>query len=198
VDSSPPTPTPLLSTTYASLGRRLAAHVFDVLIAFSVLLLTGIFMRVLRGIGLWMPSEQAPEQTWQVLGVAAKCSIVLSFVLSMGPIYFVLWEASAWQATFGKRLLNIYVTSADRTRISLPRAVGRWCARWVCGWFGGDFISAITIVSTGNKQALHDFLADTLVLSGRPLPGGCLEPWRIAAGFGIPFVWLLGTFLATL
>jgi uncharacterized RDD family membrane protein YckC len=198
VDSSPPAPTPLLSPPYASLGRRLAAHLFDILIAFSVLILTGIVMRILRAVGLWMPSGQAPEQTWQALGPAAKCSIVLSFVLSMGPIYFVLWEASPWQATFGKRLLNIYVTSANRTRISLPRAVGRWCARWVCGWFGGDLISAITIASTGNKKAIHDFLADTLVLSGRPVLGGSLEPWRIASSFGIPFVWLLGTFLATL
>lgn len=198
MDSSAPAPTLLLSPAYASLGRRLAAHLFDVLIAFSVLLLTGIVMRIFRASGLWMPSGQAPDQTWQALGAGAKCSILIAFVLSMGPIYFALWEASAWQATFGKRLLNIYVTGADRKRISLRRSLGRWSARWVCSCFGGGLMSAITIASTENKKAIHDFLADTLVLRGRPAPGGSPEPWRVVAGFGVPFIWLLGTFLATL
>jgi RDD family len=59
-----------------------------------------------------------------------------------------LWEASSWQATLGKRLLNIYVTDDNRQRISLGRSVGRWLARWICSWFGGNLISVITIAST--------------------------------------------------
>ena len=198
MDSSQPALVPLPSPAYASLGRRMAAHLLDILIAFSVVLLTGITMRVFRAIGLWMPALQAPEQTWRALGVAAKSSILVGFVLSTGPIYFMLWESSAWQATFGKRLLDIYVADDDRNRISLARSVGRWLAKWFCSWFGGNFLSIITIATTGNRKAIHDFLGKTLVLRGRPVPGGSLEPWRIAAAFGIPFVWLMGTFLATM
>ena len=184
---------------YASLGRRIAAHLLDVLVAFSVLLLVAIVMRGLRAFGLWMPDPgRTPEQAWQALGVVAKIFILVAFVLSMGPIYFMLWEASSWQATLGKRLLNIYVTDDNRQRISLGRSVGRWLARWICSWFGGNLISVITIASTGNGKAIHDFLGQTLVLRGRPVPDGALEPWRVAAAFVFPSLWLMGTFLATL
>ncbi len=133
-----------------------------------------------------------------MLGVVAKLCIIFGFVLSMGPIYFILCEASAWQATFGKRLLKIYVTDDGRKRISIMRSLGRWLTRWFCGWFGGNFLSLITIAVTGNRKAIHDFLGGTLVLQGRPPDEGPLEPWRIAAAFGFPFVWLMGTFMATM
>jgi uncharacterized RDD family membrane protein YckC len=198
VVSSQPVPNAVPSL-YASLGRRVAAHLLDVLVAFSVLFLAAIVMRGLRVFGLWMPDPgRAPEQTWQALGLVAKIFVLVAFVLSMGPVYFMLWEASPWQATMGKRLLNIYVTDDNRQRISLGRSVGRWLARWICGWFGGNLISMITIASTGNRKAIHDFLGKTLVLRGRPLPGGALEPWRITGAFVFPALWLIGTFLTTM
>ena len=186
-----------LPSPYASLGRRVAAHLLDVLVAFSVLLLVAIVMRGLRAFGFWTPDPgRTPEQAWQALGIVAKMFVLVAFVLSMGPIYFMLWEASPWQATLGKRLLDIYVTDDNRQRISLGRSAGRWLARWICGWFGGTVISVITIASTGDRKAIHDFLGRTVVLRGRP--PGSLEPWRIAAAFVFPSVWLMGTFLATL
>ena len=170
----------------------------DILIALSVVLVTAIVMRILRAIGFWTPAVQDPEQAWRALGVVAKLCIIFASVLSMGPIYFVVCEASAWQATFGKRLLKIYVTDDGRKRITLMRSLGRWLSRWFCGWFGGNFLSLITITVTGNRKAIHDFLGGTLVLRGQPPDEDSLEPWRIAAAFGLPFVWLMGTFMATL
>ena len=184
--------------TYATLGRRFAAHLVDILIALSVVLLTVMVLRILRAIGFWTPAVQDPEQTWRTLGVVAKLCIIFAFVLSMGPIYFILCEASTWQATFGKRLLRIYVTDDSRKRISIMRSLGLWLSRWFCGWFGGNFLSLITIAVTGNRKAIHDFLGGTLVLQGQPPDQAPLEPWRIAAAFGFPFVWLMGTFMATM
>jgi len=124
--------------------------------------------------------------------------VVFAYVLSLGPIYFVLFEASPRQATFGKQLMNIYVTSNDRRRISISRAVGRWVAKFLLGWFVIGLVSVITIASLKERQGLHDLAAQTLVLRGRPVPEGALEVWRIAVALGFPFVWMLGTFLATL
>ena len=200
MESSQPAPIPLPRPPYAGLGRRIVAHLLDILIAFSVVLLVGVLLRIFRAVGLWMPGGQEipPEQTWRALGIAAKLFVVLVFVFSMGPIYFILWEASAWQATFGKRLLNIYVTDDRGNRINIARSASRWLVKWVCSGFGGNVISIITIASTGNRKAIHDLVGGTTVVGGRPVPGGSLEPWRIAAGFGIPLVWILGTCLATL
>jgi hypothetical protein len=55
---------------------------------------------------------------------------------------------------------------------------------------------SLRVAVTLKKQALHDFTARTLVVDGRPVPGGSLELWRIVAAFGIPFLWFLVTFVA--
>jgi len=184
--------------SYASFGRRLGAYALDLLIALAVLFCVAIEMKILRAIGAWTPSGMPPEQIWKALGPGPKLMILFAWVLSTGPVYLILFEASPWGATFGKRLLNIYVTRQDRQRIQIGRASGRWLAKWGLGWLGGSFISVITIVATKQRRALHDLAAETLVLRGRPVPPGALEPWRIAAAFGLPFIWITGTFLVTL
>jgi uncharacterized RDD family membrane protein YckC len=40
-------------------------------------------------------------------------------------LYFALLEASSWQATWGKRKLNLRVVCTDRARLSVGRAVER-------------------------------------------------------------------------
>ena len=81
-------------------------------------------------------------------------------------LYFALFESGNWQATFGKRIMGIYVVDLNGDRISF----GRGSARYF-----GKIISAITLFVgyimagfTENKQSLHDKLADTLVLFGKP------------------------------
>jgi len=197
--SSQPVPTALPQPSFAGLGRRLAAYFLDVLIAASVILIAGFSMRGLRAVGLWMPAVQelSPSEIWRGFGVGAKLSVVFGFVLSMGPIYLALFESSPWQASFGKRLLDIYVSDNEGNRISVARAFGRWLAKFFFNWFLLWAVSMGTIVGTSQKKALHDFVAGTIVVRGRPAAGGSLEPWRIMAAFGIPYVWLLGMYLTT-
>jgi hypothetical protein len=42
---------------------------------------------------------------WHGLKVGAKAAVIIGFIVSVGPIYLALLKASAWQASFGKRLL---------------------------------------------------------------------------------------------
>jgi uncharacterized RDD family membrane protein YckC len=87
-----------------------------------------------------------------------------SFILPW--LYFALFESGTWQATPGKRIMGIYVTNLNAERISFGRASARYF---------GKVISSITFLVgyvmagfTENKQSLHDKLADTLVLFGKP------------------------------
>ncbi len=117
---------------FAGLGRRLAAHLFDMTISASVFLVVDLTMRGLRAIGLWRPAtKRAVEDhdliaAWHALGAFSKLALVLGFILSMGVIYSALFESSAWQATFGKRLLDMHVTDDEGRRIGVRRALGRW------------------------------------------------------------------------
>ena len=186
--------------TYASLSRRIAAYALDFLILFSLLILVAITMRLFLAIGIWTPIRigAAPNEMWATLGPGAKLLMVLAYIISMGPVYFTLFHASSWQATFGKRLLNTYVTNDAGERITLARSCGRWFAMWVLSFFGGSLVSLITIPTSKNRKALHDGVAGTLVLRGQPANSGSLEPWRVLVAFCIPYFWILATLLATI
>ena len=198
--SSQVVPTSAPQPAYADLSRRLAAYFIDVLIAASVIFIASFTLRGLRAVGIWQLPAQviSPDVMWRGLGVAPKLAFVVGFVLSMGAIYLPLFESSSWQASFGKRLLDIHVTDDAGTRIGVARAFGRWFTKLLFNWFLLWAVSLGTIAGTKEKKAIHDFVVGTLVVRGRPAAGGSLEPWRIAAGFGIPFLWLVGTFLAVL
>lgn len=179
---------------FARLRTRVAAHLLDALIAVSVLVLAGLTMRSLRAAGLWTPVvvNVDPVVAWKALSGPAKLAITFSFILAMGPIYHMLFEASAWQATWGKRLLKIYVVDAEGKQVGNAKTFERWFFKEFFGIVGLGLISVITIAVTRRKQALHDFTSNTLVVRGRP-PNALLEPWRIVVSFGIPYLVQIAT-----
>jgi uncharacterized RDD family membrane protein YckC len=77
-------------------------------------------------------------------------------------LYFAILESSSWQATLGKKTLGLAVVNADGTRLTFGRA----CVRYVA-----KIVSGITLCIgymmagwTSQKRALHDMIAETLVV----------------------------------
>jgi uncharacterized RDD family membrane protein YckC len=195
--SSQPSVVVVPQSSYAGLDRRIAAHLIDVLIAGAVMLAAAFTMRWLRTVGVWTaPSEEAdPVTLWHGMAVPAKFAVIVVFIVSMGPIYLGLFQASAWQASIGKRLLTIYVTDRAGRRLGLGRSLARSFAKDIFNsLFYLGIVSLVTIAVSTKKQALHDFAARTLVVQGRPPIGGSLEFWRILAAFGIQYLWFVVTF----
>jgi len=84
----------------------------------------------------------------------------------VGPwLYWALMESSPTQATLGKMTLGIIVTDTEGKRVSFGRATGRHWAKIISGLilFIGYFMAAFT----SRKQALHDIIADCLVVVKR-------------------------------
>jgi len=80
-----------------------------------------------------------------------------------GPWIYEAWMLSSpWQATVGKRALSIIVTGTGGQRISFARATGRHFAKYVSAFLLG--IGFLMAAFTARKQALHDMLAETLVV----------------------------------
>jgi uncharacterized RDD family membrane protein YckC len=77
-------------------------------------------------------------------------------------LYYALFEASAWQATPGKRVMRLYVTDLNGHPVTFRRAslrcIGRWISQltFLVGYLLAGF--------TERKQALHDLIAGCLVL----------------------------------
>lgn len=76
--------------------------------------------------------------------------------------YFALLESSETQATVGKMLVGIIVTDADGRRLTIPRAIGRYAAKFVSGMT--CTIGFLMAAFTDRKRALHDIIADTVVI----------------------------------
>jgi uncharacterized RDD family membrane protein YckC len=87
--------------------------------------------------------------------------VVVSFVAPW--IYEAFMLSSEWQATVGKRAMSIIVTGADGSRISFARATGRHFAKYLSGLL--LLIGFIMAAFTAKKQALHDMIAETVVVN---------------------------------
>jgi uncharacterized RDD family membrane protein YckC len=91
------------------------------------------------------------------------------FGLSFGPIlYWVIMHASERQATYGKALLGLMVTTADGNRISFFRSLARELGKLLSSL--PMMLGYVAAAFTKQKQALHDVVASTTVIrhdSGR-------------------------------
>lgn len=77
-------------------------------------------------------------------------------------LYFTLFECSTKQATIGKMLIGIMVTDLEGRRLSFWRANARYWTKVFSALIIG--IGYIMAGFTKRKQALHDIIANTLVV----------------------------------
>jgi len=151
-------PVPEDEMVYAGFWRRVVALFADSII---VSIITTPVIGILSAIALPMvigtdPTQASPTKMFIVFGLIYG----LSFAMIAG--YFVLLERSASGATLGKRLLGIRVVDKNGERITFLRSVGRFFARALSSLPGN--LGYLLAAFTGRKQALHDFVAGTLVI----------------------------------
>ena len=169
---------------YAGFWVLVAAFALDyVFIAAYLLLLVGLGWGANR---LWPTLRKS-------LFASPLSGHIVSFVLVTLPValYFALSEASAQQATWGKRKLGLQVIGPDGTRISLGRSLGRtalkfipwelahtliWQVRFATPgegvWISAGFVLVWVLVGANlvslwwrsNHQTLYDWLAGTYVI----------------------------------
>ena len=91
--------------------------------------------------------------------------VIIPIFLGIPLLYFTLMESSARQGTFGKMALGLIVTDLEGRRITRLHALGRTASKMIsnltCILL---YLGYIMAGFTARKQALHDFIASTLVL----------------------------------
>jgi len=85
---------------------------------------------------------------------------ILAFVLSW--LYFTIMESSKLQATLGKKICNLVVTDLSGNKITFARANARFWSKFISSIILG--IGYIMAAFTEKHQALHDMIAETLVV----------------------------------
>lgn len=100
--------------------------------------------------------------------------IIVPLAIGVQWLYEALLTSSTWQATIGKRALDLKVTDELGNRISFERATGRFFAKIISNCtFGIGYIMA---GFTARKQALHDMIAGTLVMKTSIAPVTSASP----------------------
>jgi uncharacterized RDD family membrane protein YckC len=137
---------PVASVRYAGFWLRVVARIVDTL-AVGIPLLIARYLIFGLIIGSNGDAAYAAEQL---------------FALAVWWLYSTLMESSSQQATLGKMAVGIVVTDLDGRRISWGRANARYWGQILSGLT--FFVGYIMAGFTAKKQALHDIIAQTLVV----------------------------------
>jgi uncharacterized RDD family membrane protein YckC len=152
--------------TYAGFWLRFVAYIIDGFIscfAFAILLIP---LFVLTGAGAALGRIISNGDIGDDMGAFLGAGFLLGFfgiVLVVSWLYYALSESSSWQATPGKKILNLKVTDLTGQPITFARASGRYFAKIITGMIPFA-IGYIMAGFTEKKQAIHDMIASCLVL----------------------------------
>jgi len=118
----------------------------------------------LTGLGS-LVSQIHPEEDFNDAGFWLIMAMLFLFAtggLGVTWLYHALMESSEWQATVGKKMLDLVVTDMAGRRVSFWRATGRHFAKIVSNiiYPFGHILAGFT----QQKQALHDMIAGCLIL----------------------------------
>ncbi len=145
----PQPPIPSLPARYAGFWRRVIALVIDSLVCAVPAYAIGYVF----GMGMYqqgITSKSDLETMGNVLGII------------IWWLYFATMESSPPQGTLGKLAIGIKVTDSHGGRITFGRATGRHFAKILSALI--LCIGFLMAAFTERKQALHDSLADCLVV----------------------------------
>jgi len=123
----------------------------------------------------------------------------LSFIVSVITpwLYEAIFYSSPWQATPGKKVLNLRVVDSNGGRISFGRASARYFSKILSTVV--LMAGYIMVAFHDKKRGLHDVIAGTFVLQGNPSEDGALTrvvhkvPETASSLFSSPDVLLTNT-----
>ncbi|HXB10711.1 MAG TPA: RDD family protein, partial [Bacteroidia bacterium] len=157
---------PATPYAYAGFWRRFVAWILDAVLVYIIVspinfiflpawykdIMTNIFKTMREGNQMPIP----PINDIILVSVISTVSTLIHY------LYFASWESSKHQATPGKLAIGIKVVDIHGQRLSFWRASGR---------YANKIMSGITLLIgymmagwTEKKQALHDEIADCLVI----------------------------------
>ncbi|HZV88408.1 MAG TPA: RDD family protein [Candidatus Binatus sp.] len=151
---------------YAGFWLRFVAYLIDGVISGIAFVILLIPLFVLTGAGAAISRIGSGEDISDDVAAFLGIGFIFGFfgiIFLVSWLYYALSESSSWQATPGKKMLNLKVTDMTGEPISFARASGRFFARIITHMIPLA-IGYILAGFTEKKQAIHDMIASCLVL----------------------------------
>jgi uncharacterized RDD family membrane protein YckC/Tfp pilus assembly major pilin PilA len=143
---------------YGGFWLRLVAALLDGLILYAASMFLVAFVSAAAG----APFAVLAGWDFAWSGYAGLHVLMFFINLSVAWLYASLFQSSRLQASPGMLALGLRVTMLDGARIGFGRATGRFFASYLSAMI--LFFGYFMIGWTQRKQALHDMIADTLVV----------------------------------
>lgn len=138
---------------------RFVAYIIDAFVLLvPATILVGLFVGFVFLIHGSMDDEELPAPIILAALLMAAALIVINW------LYEALMTSSPRGATLGKMALGLRIVRVDGTQLSFGRATARHFAKYMVTPMVPLAIGYIMAAFTNRKRALHDILADTLVI----------------------------------
>ena len=150
---------------YAGFWWRFLANLLDGFIISAVSWIIYIPFFAIFGISLYSLSESGMDLEDNPAALASLMAgyfFMIGISLVIQWLYYAIMESSKTQGTLGKMALRIKVTNYEGQRITFGQATGRYFGKIVSGLI--LYIGFIMAGFTAKKQALHDMMANCLVI----------------------------------
>ena len=150
-----------LGQQYAGFFVRLFATVIDMIITAPIIWalfhIIGLDLGEMPTLDQILSGQQIPETP------SLRIADFISWTISIS--YSVYFLTSKYQATPGKRILNIYVATIKGEKLLVNKCFARFFASILSGLLLG--VGFLMIAFTKEKTALHDIICGTRVFDGK-------------------------------
>jgi uncharacterized RDD family membrane protein YckC len=167
--SAAPPPLWAARPSEATLGRPAGFWIRAVALLIDSLIL-GVVFGVLGGILVAVaPFNISIKDTDNISDAEAMAAggfgiVAVVLLVAVAWLYEAILTSSAHSATWGKQAMGLRVLRGDGARLSFGRATARYFSKSLITPLLPLFIGYLLAAFTRRKQALHDFIADTVVV----------------------------------
>jgi len=157
-----------MNTNYAGFWLRFVAVIIDGIIIGAVQFVAIMPVLGIMGIGMAddiqnLDSASDPSEAMALMApimAMAGLAQVVFFVIQ--TLYFAFMESSNYQATIGKMVLGLKVSDTAGNKLDFTKALIRNLCKIISSTI--LLIGYLMAAFTEKKQALHDMIANTLVV----------------------------------
>jgi uncharacterized RDD family membrane protein YckC len=168
-NSGPAAPPPVWDArpSQATTGRpagfwiRAVALLIDSLILGVLFAVLGGILAVVLGVSIKDPDNLSDAEALAAGGFGLA---LVALMVAVAWLYEAILTSSASGATWGKQAMGLRVLRSDGVRLSFGRATARYFSKSLVTPLLPLFIGYLLAALTRRKQALHDFIADTVVV----------------------------------
>jgi uncharacterized RDD family membrane protein YckC len=148
--------------TIASPGKRILAYIVDSMFM-SIASIIILFL-IGQGDGLSAIANYSGGDIEQIIEKVVPIVQTLTFIqLTIGVLYFGLFQAMSNGSTLGKKLLHIRIVCIDGSEFSIINSIFRYLVNAITMQL--CFVLAMVMFFTTYKQALHDLAVKTVVVN---------------------------------